>query len=143
LVALSNWIDQSTANAKRDPEAVTWGRLAKVSEECGEVIQCYIGATGQNPRKGVTHDIDDVIEELLDVAVTALCAIEHLTEGRQESIDRLFGKIQRVMVRAGIEAEVLTTSLWDPIQKRRIRICATCGDEAAYCDGTRHQQVKA
>jgi len=105
LAALSDWIDTSPSNAARDPEAVTWGRISKVSEECGEVIATFIGVTGQNPRKGVTHDIGDVIEELLDVAVTALCAVEHLTGSNAESVDRLNDKVQRVAVRAGLEAE--------------------------------------
>ena len=78
IAALSRWIDAASANAARDPEAATWGRLAKVAEEAGEVIAAYIGATGQNPRKGVTHTMGDVRRELLDVALTALCAVEHL-----------------------------------------------------------------
>ncbi len=102
LVYLSEWID--AGNAHRHPEAVTWGRLAKVSEECGEVIAAYIGATGQNPRKGVVGDVEDVIAELLDVAVTALCAIEHLTGGGGESLALLDVKIERVCDRAGLTA---------------------------------------
>ena len=104
LVALSKWID--AGNAHRDPEAITWGRLAKVSEECGEAIAAYIGATGQNPRKGVTHTIDDVIEELLDVAVTALGAIEHLTGHDGLALSRLDGKIVRVARRAQVAAAI-------------------------------------
>lgn len=77
LAEISQWIDD--ANAHRDPEAITWGRLAKVSEECGELIEAYIGCTGQNPRKGVTHNLEDVKKELLDIAFTALAAYEHLT----------------------------------------------------------------
>ena len=50
LVALSEWID--AGNAHRDPEAVTWGRLAKVAEEGGEVVAAYIGATGRIPARG-------------------------------------------------------------------------------------------
>jgi hypothetical protein len=100
LVALSKWIDEGNAN--RDPEAITWGRVAKVSEEAGEAIAAYIGATGQNPRKGVTHTIDDVTEELLDVAVTALGAIEHLRGHDGASLSLLDGKIARVAARAGV-----------------------------------------
>jgi len=58
--------------------AKAWGRVCKVSEESGEVVAALIGVTGQNPRKGVTHTWDDVEEELYDVALTALAAIEHL-----------------------------------------------------------------
>lgn len=76
---LSEWVDSSSANLARDPEAMQWGRVAKVAEECGEVVSAFIGATGQNPRKGFTHTVDDVNEELFDVALTALAAHEHLS----------------------------------------------------------------
>src|SRR5512138_2302215 len=76
LTALSEWID--AGNADRDPEAVTLHRLIKLAEENGEVVTAVIGALGSNPRKGVTHSLDDVRAELLDVAITALGAYEHL-----------------------------------------------------------------
>lgn len=87
IADLSRAIDEHPKNAARDPEARTWGRLAKVSEECGEVIEAYIGATGQNPRKGQTHTIADVSEELLDVALAALAAWEHLNGNRGTCIE--------------------------------------------------------
>lgn len=98
LVELSQWID--AGNAHRDPEAVTWGRLAKLAEEVGEVIAAYIGATGQNPRKGVTHWVNDVRTELLDVAVTALGAYEHLDEHQGRALSALTNKIEQVIERA-------------------------------------------
>lgn len=86
LVAMSRWIDQSPKNAARDPEAQTWGRLAKVCEEAGEVIEKFIGYTEQNPRKGLTADKFDVMEELLDVALTALAAYEHMSNHQGQSM---------------------------------------------------------
>ena len=121
LAALSRWIDGS--NIHRDPEAVTWGRLAKLQEESGEaadelillavrklgidsaagrVLTAFIGATGQNPRKGVTHTNDDVVKELLDVAVTALGAVEHLVGNDGSSMQRLADFVERVVARAGL-----------------------------------------
>jgi hypothetical protein len=100
LVALSEWIDAN--NAHRDPEAVSWGRLAKISEENGEVILAFIGATGQNPRKGISHSMDDVLAELLDVAVTALGAYEHFDGHRGRSLAELDSKIIQVTSRAGL-----------------------------------------
>ena len=100
LVALSRWID--AGNADRDPEARTWGRLAKITEEAGEVIAAYIGATGQNPRKGITHTNGEVVEELLDVAVTALGAVEHLTGHHGLALTALDAKIAAVAKRAGV-----------------------------------------
>ena len=63
-----------------------------------------IGLTGQNPRKGVTHTIDDVRKELLDVAVTALGAIEHLDGNQGRSLDALAVHVAALMARAGLEA---------------------------------------
>lgn len=100
LVELSKWIDAS--NEHRDPEAVTWGRLAKIAEENGEVILAFIGFTGQNPRKGVTHSRGDVLAELLDVAVTALGAYEHLTDHAGSSLAALDRHIIGVAARAGV-----------------------------------------
>lgn len=99
LHRLSAWID--AGNEHREAEARTWGRLAKVSEECGEVIAAYIGMTGQNPRKGFTHGALDVEEELLDVAVTALCAVAHLRgNDPTHDLDALLAeKVERVVTR--------------------------------------------
>lgn len=98
---LNTWIDQSPANAQRDPEAQLWGRVSKVTEEAGEVISALIGYTGQNPRKGVTNTLHDVELELLDVALTALCALEHT---RQESdptpLEQLTAHVSAVHARA-------------------------------------------
>ncbi len=98
LVDVSVWIDGH--NAHRDPETQIWGRVAKIGEEHGEAIAALIGMTGQNPRKGVTHNRDDLIDELLDVAITALGAIEHLTGNRGESLDLLDRKIIATAERA-------------------------------------------
>jgi hypothetical protein len=98
LVWLSEWID--AGNADRAPEAVSWGRLAKITEEAGEVIAAFIGMTGQNPRKGITHTVQDVVDELLDVAVTALGAYEHLQGHQGTSLDALVLKIAMVAARA-------------------------------------------
>ena len=100
LVELSKWIDKG--NAHRDPEAIAWGRIAKIAEENGEVVEAFIGATGQNPRKGVTNSMDAVLAELLDVAVTALGAYEHLDGHGGRSLEALDSKIVYVASRAGL-----------------------------------------
>ena len=102
LAALSAWIDAGQGD--RHPEAILWGRVSKVTEEAGESIAALIGATGQNPRKGYTHSMEDVVSELLDVAVTALGAVEHLTDNTGASIDLLADHVARVCVRAGLSA---------------------------------------
>jgi hypothetical protein len=50
-------------------------QLIKIQEELGEAAEAYVGMTGSNPRKGVTHTADDVAMELADVAITAMLAI--------------------------------------------------------------------
>lgn len=102
LAALSRWLDE--AQGGRDPEAVMWGRVAKVSEEAGEAIAALIGATGQNPRKGTTHTYEDVVGELLDVAVTALTAVEHLTGNGGRALDLFHDKVAAVSDRAGVNS---------------------------------------
>lgn len=57
LVALSRWID--AGNAHRDPEAIAWGRLAKIAEENGEVIEAFIGA--------ITCTMEEVLEEQIEI----------------------------------------------------------------------------
>lgn len=53
-------------------------QILKITEEAGEAAAAWIGATGQNPRKGVTHTMGEVEEELADVAITALVGIARL-----------------------------------------------------------------
>jgi NTP pyrophosphatase (non-canonical NTP hydrolase) len=70
------WIDTSSPLAT---ETDTLLRLMKPAEEVGEVTAAVIGATGQNPRKGVTHTWEDVQAELCDVILTAMVALRTLT----------------------------------------------------------------
>lgn len=102
IAELSRWIDEG--NRGRDPEAATWARLAKITEEAGEVVAAQIGATGQNPRKGVTHTGADVEDELLDVALTALAALEHLRGHDERSLELLAAKLEATLRRAGLRA---------------------------------------
>ncbi len=103
LARISKWIDAAPANAARDREAATWGRLAKIQEEAGEVIAAYISETGQNPRKAVDPNAADRVNaELLDVALTALAALEHRTGNHGQSMVWLLNHIREVAIRAGV-----------------------------------------
>lgn len=102
LEVVSRWIDEAPGNAERDPEALTWGRLAKVSEESGEVIAAYIGVTGQNPRKGFSDTMDHVAEELLDVALTALCAYAHVRPEDPSPMRAFEAHLRARMARVGL-----------------------------------------
>lgn len=70
------WLDHENG---RSQEEITL-RLLKLSEEVGEVAQAWIGVTGQNPRKGVTHSRADVADELVDVIVTAAVALASIVD---------------------------------------------------------------
>lgn len=100
LVAISQWID--AANAHRHPETNLWSRVAKAAEEGGEAMDALRGYLGENPRKGQINTLSDVIDELLDTAVAALGAVEHLTEHDGSALDRLENKIDYVFDRAGL-----------------------------------------
>lgn len=99
LTAISRWIDESPANANRPDLESYLLRAIKIGEEYGELVAEIIGMTGQNPRKGVTSDSLKVIEEGLDVALTALAFVEHATGNQGDAIGLLFEKIRRVDVR--------------------------------------------
>lgn len=91
LAALVEWadahLDREVAEQYKDqPLAQDWARVAKVTEEAGEAIDALIGVTGQNPRKGVYGDKDDLLSELADVALTGLYAIQHFTKDKDETV---------------------------------------------------------
>ncbi|GAA4291942.1 MazG-like family protein [Streptomyces venetus] len=83
--ALSEWLDTNRPVEGREDMLL---RILKLSEEVGEVAEAVIGATGQNPRKGVTHTWDDVRSELCDVVITALLALRTLTPEAREVFTR-------------------------------------------------------
>lgn len=73
----SAWLDASYPD-DMNVDLVTYRRVGKVIEEVGEVASAVGGYFGENPRKGITHTLDDLQGELLDVAFAALGAWEHL-----------------------------------------------------------------
>lgn len=95
---LVEWLD--TANTRSPHETAM--RLMKLSEETGEVMQAYIGATGQNPRKGLTHSRADVADELCDVIVTAMVALHSFTP---DPAGHFTEKIHRIAARVGVHTE--------------------------------------
>lgn len=101
LGRFSDWLDDNHPEPDND-SAVTAMRLLKVAEEYGEMVEAYIGWTGQNPRKGVTHTRQDVVCEALDVAITALGVVAHLT-GSHDALLRLRERMLVVFDRVGIE----------------------------------------
>ncbi|MEV6502377.1 MazG-like family protein [Streptomyces prunicolor] len=97
---LWTWVDDNrplTGEGGENGGAGLLLRMLKLSEEVGEVAQAVIGATGQNPRKGVTHTWDDVQAELCDVVITALVALRTLTPDTRQVFTR---HLARVMERS-------------------------------------------
>jgi hypothetical protein len=81
IAEISEFLDANTSPAfQKNATLGLYGRVAKVAEESGEAMSALIGFTGQNPRKGYSNTAEDVVKELLDVALTALCAIEHIRD---------------------------------------------------------------
>lgn len=99
MVAISRWIDESEANRDRPQLEALLLRFLKIGEENGEMIAEIIGWTGQNPRKGVTSDLDRVLKETLDTAATALMAIESATGNQGKALPMLFDHIGTVFHR--------------------------------------------
>ncbi|MFD5907647.1 MazG-like family protein [Streptomyces massasporeus] len=91
---LTQWLD--TARSVEGREGLLL-RVLKLTEEVGEVSEAVIGATGQNPRKGVTHTWEDVEAELCDVVITALVALRTLTPEAREVFG---GHLERVRERS-------------------------------------------
>lgn len=88
--ALWTWLE--AGRPVDGPEALLL-RMLKLSEEVGEVAQAVIGATGQNPRKGVSHSWEDVQAELCDVVITALVALRTLTPEAREVFTRHLARV--------------------------------------------------
>lgn len=103
LAEISKWLDESIEYDS--PRHLTLLRCSKDSEEVGESMSALIGWQGTNPRKGATGTREDVIKEKLDVALSALGAVEHLTNNQGFALAMLDKHIQSVYNRAGLGGE--------------------------------------
>ncbi|MER7896585.1 MazG-like family protein [Streptomyces sp. NPDC096046] len=105
---LTQWLDANRPVENREGLLL---RVLKLSEEVGEVSEAVIGATGQNPRKGVTHTWDDVQSELCDVVITALVALRTLTPEAREVFARHLERVTRRSTARPAPADVPRRSL--------------------------------
>jgi NTP pyrophosphatase (non-canonical NTP hydrolase) len=81
---VDDYLDSTVADAYKDqPLAQDWARVAKVTEEAGEAVDALIGFTGQNPRKGTYGTEADLLDELADVALTGLYALQHFMKNNR------------------------------------------------------------
>ncbi|GAA2847221.1 hypothetical protein Acy02nite_03530 [Actinoplanes cyaneus] len=85
------WREHLDASNGTGPNELTL-RILKITEEAGEAAQAWIGVQGQNPRKGVTHTVDDVVGELADVVFTSLVAIASLGADPRQAVTAVVEK---------------------------------------------------
>ncbi|WP_037570633.1 MazG-like family protein [Phaeacidiphilus oryzae] len=90
---LVDWLDAENGGGPQE----TAMRLMKLGEEAGEAMAAYIGLIGQNPRKGRTHEREDVADELCDVIVTAMVALHSFAD---DPAGHFAGKLRRIAERA-------------------------------------------
>jgi NTP pyrophosphatase (non-canonical NTP hydrolase) len=101
IETIDNWLDNNTSELyKNQPLAQDMARVAKAGEEAGEAFEAFLGATGQNPRKGFSKDIEDVFDELADVAMAGILGIQHFTKDaditKQILLERLAYRIRQI-----------------------------------------------
>lgn len=89
ITSLVAWLDG--INGRSGAETAL--RILKVTEEAGEVASAWIGSTGQNPRKGVTHNTGDVADELCDVITAAMVALATITADPAAHFERKVAQI--------------------------------------------------
>jgi NTP pyrophosphatase (non-canonical NTP hydrolase) len=95
------WLDNGVGPLYQEqPLAQDWARISKIAEELGEAIQAFIGVTGQNPRKGIDHIQEEVMNELADTAITAILAMQHFEKDTYRVRDLLRAKINKIENRA-------------------------------------------
>lgn len=95
IARINNWLDHANPCSPHEDSM----RVLKIGEELGEAVEAYIGMTGQNPRKGITHSQSDLLFELADVAITALAAMQHFTSSRTIAEGFLAAKVQMALNR--------------------------------------------
>jgi len=106
--------DNASPAYKAQPLAQDWARIAKLSEEVGEAIEAWIGVTAQNPRKGEHGTIDDVLDELADVVLTGLAAIQHFTKDSDSTLQILSSKLDRHIARRKAQTDGKASSSTAP-----------------------------
>ena len=114
IADITAWLDESNPASPHEDSM----RVMKVGEEAGEAIAAYIGMVGQNPRKGVTHTQDDLLKELADVAITALCAMQHFTQDEAVTRAYMAAKIQAIIERSDIHVRVRSGPAEQPQDER-------------------------
>lgn len=101
--SLDTYLDEQVSDKyKAQPLAQDWARLSKIGEEYGEAVNAFIGVTGQNPRKGTFGSEDDVDDELVDVALTAILCLQHRTKNLDVTESIIQTRLEYRMEKAGL-----------------------------------------
>lgn len=82
------------ANQNMDADVDSLFRVMKVMEELGEATQELVAIYGQNPAKVRAVNYGKLYSELADVALTAVCAIQHFTQDEDRTMACLEAKAQ-------------------------------------------------
>ncbi|MGW2257010.1 MazG-like family protein [Streptomyces sp. NPDC004749] len=91
---LRDWLDSEGQAAAGDVRLL---RVLKIGEEFGEAAEAMTGVLGANPRKGNSHDWQDVEKELSDVIVTAMVALATITTDAAKVLDE---RVEHLIVRS-------------------------------------------
>jgi NTP pyrophosphatase (non-canonical NTP hydrolase) len=105
--ALDQRIDDGAGPAYHEqPLAQDWARVAKVQEEAGEAVDALIGVTAQNHRKGEYGSWEHLFDELADVALTGVYAIQHFTKDVDRTRAIFLARAERHAERVGIDLDM-------------------------------------
>lgn len=131
VAAITGWLDELGDLADED-------HLLKVLAEAGEAADALAGWKGKNRRKGVTHTREQFLEEVVDVAITALCTIQHSTRDAGETRRIIAQKLKRIIERAGIptQADIDAANATAPTHYTLTGLSAVCG-ESTHPDSRR------
>jgi NTP pyrophosphatase (non-canonical NTP hydrolase) len=113
IAEVDAWLDGGVSETYADqPLGQHWARVAKASEEVGEAIEKLIEWTGQNPRKPQRDEArGEMLDELADVAITAILAMQHFTKDADETL-RLFDDRFEFLYRR-MRAKILEVAVTD------------------------------
>jgi len=99
-VDIDQWLDKKAPIAYQNSDtAQDWQRISKITEEAGEVVRAFMNLTGANPRRGQSGTLEDVTDEMADVALTAVLAIQHFTKDWSATEGILWNRLVEVWQR--------------------------------------------
>lgn len=74
---ITRWIDGK--NVHQDYRLDEMYRVLAIQETAGKAGTAYVGWAGTGYQQGTTHSADDFYAAVADVAIMALCCLQHCT----------------------------------------------------------------